>query len=1055
MLCPSCGFDNPEGMKFCGECGAPLKNRCPNCGFENPPRFKFCGECAAPLTGRPPVSSPQPLSSTPQAPLSYTPPHLAERIRAEKTAMEARGTADGERKTITALFADIQGSMALIEDLDPEEARRLIDPALQLMMEAVHRYQGYVAQSTGDGVFALFGAPIAHEDHPQRALYAALRMREESRKYAERLRFEKGVNLEIRVGVNTGEVVVRSIRKDDLHTDYVPIGHSTSLAARMEGLATGGSIVVSEPTHRLTEGYFQFKELGAAKIKGVSEPVPIYELLGVGPLRTRLQVAAWRGLVKFVGRQAELEQMKRALELAKGGHGQVVAVMGEPGVGKSRLVYEFKLLSQRGCRVLETFSISHGKAYPYLPLIELLKNYFEIAPSDDERRKRERVTGKVLTLDRTLEETLPYLSALLGEGEGLRALKKLLLEKTEGNPFFLEEVVQSLAEEGVLAGERGSYRLEKAPTAIQISPTVQGVLASRIDRLGVEEKRLLQTLSVIGKEFSLSLLQEVIHQPEEVGATHALPLQGLLSRLQGGEFIYEQLAFPEIEYTFKHALTQEVAYNSVLLERRKGLHERTAQALEKLYRHGLEDHYSELAHHYGRSGNAGKAVEYLGLAGRQAVERSAYGEAIHQLTTALELIKLLPDAPERIRQELFLQTTLGPALMVTQGYGAPEVEQAYRRAGELCRQVGEAPQLFPVLWGLGAFHEVRGEYRAAHELAEQFLGLAQEAQDSALLIGAHWQLGAPLLWLGELAPAREHFERGIALYNPQQHSSLISFYGINPGVGCLTYAAWALWFLGHPDQALKRVQEAITLAQEVSHPYSLSHALTCAAWLHACRREAPAAQERAAAGIALAAEQGFSLYLSFGTIPQGWALAEQGDVEEGISQMRQGLAACRTTGAMFIETWILALLSDSYGKAGQIEEGLTVLAEALDFVQKTGERFYEAELHRLRGELLLKSTSQGPASRDERFFEAETSFHQALDIARRQSAKSLELRATMSLSRLWQGQGKREEARQRLAEVYGWFTEGFDTADLKEAKALLEELEGMPPQGQGTKRMAH
>src|SRR5439155_386484 len=358
-------------------------------------------------------------------PILYTPRQLAEPILAEQAAMEARGATDGERKTITALFADIKGSMDLIEDLDPEEARRIVDPALQLMMDAVHRYEGYVAQSLGDGIFALFGAPIAHEDHPQRALYAALRMQEESKRYAEKLRLEKGINLQIRVGVNTGEVVVRSIRKDDLHTDYIPIGHSTSLAARMESLATPGSIVVSEHTQRLTEGYFEFKSLGAAQVKGVSDPVNIYEVLGVGPLRTRLQVAARQGLVRFVGRQGEMEQLRKALELAKGGHGQIVAVMGEPGVGKSRLCHEFKLLSQKSCLVLETFSVSHGKAYAYLPLIDLLKTYFHITPQDDERHRREKITGKVLMLDRSLEDTLPYLFFLLGIAEPTSSLQQM------------------------------------------------------------------------------------------------------------------------------------------------------------------------------------------------------------------------------------------------------------------------------------------------------------------------------------------------------------------------------------------------------------------------------------------------------------------------------------------------------------------------------------------------------------------------------------------------------------------------------------------------------
>src|SRR5438552_4586193 len=360
-----------------------------------------------------------------RTPTSYTPQHLADRIRAEQAAMEARGVTDGERKTITALFADIQDSTALIEDLDPEAARRLIDPALQLMMDAVHRYEGFVAQALGDGILALFGAPIAHEDHPQRALYAALRMQEEMRRYSAQLREQGRPPLLMRVGVNTGEVVVRSIRKEDLHTDYVPVGHSTNLAARMEQLAAPGSILVTEQTHKLTAGYFEFKVLGKTQVKGVEEPLNIYEVIGAGPLRTRLQVAARRGLTRFVGRHTEMDQIRRALEQAKTGDGQIVGVMGEPGVGKSRLFSEFKLTSQSGCLVLEALSVSYGKASPYLPVIELLKTYFQIQPHDDERQRQEKIAGKVLILDRSLEDTLPYLFSVLGIEDPTSSLQQM------------------------------------------------------------------------------------------------------------------------------------------------------------------------------------------------------------------------------------------------------------------------------------------------------------------------------------------------------------------------------------------------------------------------------------------------------------------------------------------------------------------------------------------------------------------------------------------------------------------------------------------------------
>ncbi|HEV8714255.1 MAG TPA: AAA family ATPase, partial [Candidatus Binatia bacterium] len=1035
--------------------------------------------------------------------------------------------------------------------------------------EAVHRYEGYVAQSTGDGIFALFGAPIAHEDHPQRALYAALRMQEEGKKHADNLRQEKGINLQIRVGVNTGEVVLRSIRKDDLHADYTPVGHSTSLASRMESLATPGSIVVSEPTYKLTEGYFEFKSLGAARIKGVSEPINIYEVLGVGPLRTRLQVSARRGLARFIGRQHELEQMRRAFELAQGGHGQVVAVVGEPGVGKSRLCYEFKLISQTGCLVLETFSVSHGKAYPYLPLIDLLKNYFHISPADDERRRREKVMGKVLALDRSLEDTLPYLfallgiaepssslqeidpqikrqraldtikrlllreslnqplillfedlqwldaetqtfltllsesiatarifllvnyrpeyqhswgsrtyyaqlrldplrqedaqevlSSLLGEQNGvtqfspLQPLKHLILEKTEGNPFFIEEIVKVLFDEGVLARDAAGVFLARSVTEVQIPPTVQGVLAARIDRLRAAEKDLLQTLAVMGKEFSLSLLKQVVTTPEE-------SLRAVLAYLQAEEFIYEQPAFPESEFTFKHALTQEVAYHSLLLERRKMLHERTAQGIEGLFGTQLEDRYSELAHHYSHSGNTEKAIKYLQKAGQQAGQRSAYEDAISHLTLALELLKTLPDTPERARQELTLQIALGAALVAIKGYGAPEVARVYTRARELYQQeMGDIPQFLPLLFGLWKFYSARGDFHTAHELAEQLMRSAQKVQDRVLLVPAHFALGFTLFRQGELAAARSHLEQGIALYDPEQHRpdrATTFLYAQDPLVVCLSWASWTLWYLGYPDQARASSEKALSLAHELAHPLSLAFALHFAAVLHRLRREAPIAQERAAATIALASEQGFPYWAGGGLFVHGWALAEQGKVEEGITQMYQGIAAWRAAGAVQLGQPLI-VLAEVYGKAGRVQEGLSVLAEALAEVQNSKEHWREAELHRIKGQLTLQSrqvkdeskTSQdksevtnpqhlAPSSQAEA--EAEACFSQAIEIARTQSAKSLELRAVMSLSRLWQSQGKKTEARQILAETYDWFTEGFDTGDLQEAKALLEELD--------------
>src|SRR5216683_2481393 len=388
MRCSKCGRENPEDKRFCGDCGSPLGDRCPKCGADSPPGKRFCSDCGAAFSGK---------NGNAQSPASsWNAPDIP--VTAEQTGTST--IADGERKTITALFADIKGSTELEQDLDPEEARAIIDPALKLMIDAVRRYDGYVVHSTGDGVFAMFGAPIAHEDHPQRAIRSAMRMQEEVRRYADRLRAQGRAPLQIRVGMNTGEVVLRTIRIDEAKTEYAAIGHPVNLASRTQTLANPGSTVIAESTRKLVEGYFTLKSLGASRVKGVAEPVEVYEVTGLGPLRTRLQRSAGRGYTKFVGRNRAMEALKHAAEQARAGHGQIIAAMAEPGVGKSRLFDEFKATSQSGWMVLETISVSHGKASAFLPVIDLLHSFFKITSNDDTRTRRERVNRKVLTLDR-------------------------------------------------------------------------------------------------------------------------------------------------------------------------------------------------------------------------------------------------------------------------------------------------------------------------------------------------------------------------------------------------------------------------------------------------------------------------------------------------------------------------------------------------------------------------------------------------------------------------------------------------------------------------------
>src|SRR5262245_15685476 len=641
----------------------------------------------APAPAAAPVEPPQ------QAPLAYTPPYLAEKI------LTSRGAREGERKQVTVLFADLSGSMEMLADRDPEEARQLLDPVLERMMTAVHRYEGTVNQVMGDGIMALFGAPLAHEDHAVRACYAALHMQEAIGRYAEELRRLQGLDVQIRVGLNSGEVVVRAIGSD-LHMDYTAVGQTTHLAARLEQLARPGTSLLTADTLRLVEGYVEVAPLGPVPVKGLQEPIEVYELLRAGLVRSRLQAAAARGLTRFVGRDPELDQLRQAWERAGAGQGQVVAVIGEPGVGKSRLFYEFTHSHRtHGWLLLASSSVSYGKATPYLPVIDLLKAYFSIEVHDDTRRRCEKVTGKLLTLERALESTLPaflallevpvedqqwqaldpqqrrqrtldalkrlllcesqvqplcvvfedlhwidaetqavldslldslptarilllvnyrpeyqhgwsaktyytqlrldplppasadaLLASLLGHDPGLEPLKRLLIARTQGNPFFLEESVRTLVETGVLVGERGAYGLAQALPTIQVPATVQAVLAARIDRLPSEDKRLLQTAAVIGTEVPWPLLQAIAEVPEEA-------LHRSLTHLQAAEFLYETHLFPEHAYTFKHALTHEVAYGGLLQERRRVLHARIVEALERLAPDRLTEQVERLAHH--------------------------------------------------------------------------------------------------------------------------------------------------------------------------------------------------------------------------------------------------------------------------------------------------------------------------------------------------------------------------------------------------------------------------------------------------------------------------
>jgi predicted ATPase len=608
------------------------------------------------------------------------------------------------------------------------------------------------------------------------------------------------------------------------------------------------------------------------------------------------------------------------------------------------------------------------------------------------------------------------------------AVLQHIIAKTDGVPLFVEELTKAILESGHLKGLDGHYELTGAFATLAIPATLQDSLMARLDRLSTV-KTVAQLGAVIGRTFAYEVLQAVASLDEAL-------LQHGLQQLVAAELVYQRGLPPQATYMFKHALIQDAAYQSLLRSTRQGYHQRIGQVLEEQFPEVTEGQPELLAHHYTEAGLTAQAVPYWYTAGQRASERSAHMEAINHLRQGLSLLQTLPEAPERFQREVDMLITLGASLLAVQGFAAREVGETYTYAQQLCHHLEDPHRLFAVLRGLWQYANVRAEYQTAYALGEQLLTLAQGMrQDSAMLVVAHRTLGATLFWMGAVAAAQTHFAQGIALYDPTQHRASAFRYGEDTGVICHSFSAFALWYLGYPDQGLARSHEALRLAQQSGHPFSLSFVLSWMAQFHQYRREVRLTHEHAAPAIRLATDQGFPQWMTVSAMLHGWALVHQEQAQEGMAQLTHGLRTYPTNGSELARPYFLTLLADAYGIIGQAEAGLTALAEALTLADTTGERFYEPERYRLKGALLLQQHGDHQA-------EAESCFHHALEIARHQQAKSLELRTATSLARLWQQQGKRQEASDLLAPIYGWFTEGFDTPDLQEAKALLEELVG-------------
>ncbi|RTE93947.1 adenylate/guanylate cyclase domain-containing protein [Bradyrhizobium sp. LVM 105] len=1039
---------------------------------------------------------------------------------------------EADRRQLTVMFVDLVGSTALASGRDPEEVREFMQAYHNTVAGEIARFEGHIAKFLGDGVLAYFGWPRAHEDEAERAIRAGLRVT----KAVASLTGPGGLALAARVGIATGLVVVGELVGEGEARERAVIGETPNLAARLQGLAEPGDVVIAESTRRLLGEAFMYRDLGTVPLKGFPGPVQAWLVTGEGEAESRFDAQHGMATTALIGRDQELALLLDRWERAKEREGQIVLLGGEAGIGKSRLVRALRdhLAGAPHTPLSHFCSPFHANTalYPVIGLLERaagirredapeeqldkLEAMLALATSDvhesapvladllavpaggrypplalSPHQKKERTFQALLEqiqglsarqpllaiyedvhwadptmlefLDRAVDEVqgLPILMIItfrpeflsrwtghghvtalslsrLGRRQGAAVVDRVtggkmlpqevleqILAKTDGVPLFVEELTKAVIESGLLKDHGSHYELIGPLPPLAIPTTLQDSLMARLDRLA-PVKEVAQIAACIGREFGHDLLRSVTALDE-----HAL--QRALNELLTAELIFRRGAPPDIGYSFKHALVQDIAHESLLKGKRQQIHARIAAALEEHYPARAEAEPETIASHFTQGGLAGKAVGYWLRAGRIAAERSANLEAITHLTRGLEALKSSPQGPERDRQELALQTAIGGPLIAIHGYTAPQLGTAFSRAHALCYELDDTGALFATLSGKFIFHFVRGDFGAMQILVAEAQRAAERTGDTALDLAAHRMAALTAMHAGDFLTARSEFEMILSRYQPDTHRPPPVHYVHDPKASALPYLAIVLWMLGYPEQAQRTSRAAFEYAAELNQTNLTAHVQVYGgAGPAELMGDTAAVHAHADAIIDLADQHSLNYWRLSGLILRGWAMAKEGNVQGGLPLMRLSLNERARLGASWYQVRYLWMLAAMYRQLGDDENGLATLAEAKAIAARNEEHIWEAELACIDGEL----RRIGGASAEE----AENCLQAALIIAQRQSAKSFELRAAMSLARLWRDQGRVADARGLLGSVYGWFTEGFETADLRSAKALMQEL---------------